>query len=280
MKRNFFDIRSRRFAEDPGIVFPGWDRASESAVVLSPHDDDALLGAGYMIDALLDMGVRVSVVVFCKGDAGYSDVALRTSVVERRKLETLNAYKKLGLDERDLIALNLPDFSLRRHVAWDGLGLENGLYGEMIRLFRRLKTTRLFIANGYREHTDHTAVYEVGMFDGIQSADAILADFGAPTNLRSVHAYSVWADFSPEDALVSGRSADLRANMGLAVDEGVESKIIGAVRCYASQSAIIDGLVRMREAKRSEKGWIELYQWLDPRPRLPYAPYVDWVNNC
>jgi len=278
-KRIYFDIQNRIFGDDPGIVLPHWNKRDESVVVLSPHDDDALLGAGYMIDALLNMDVPVTVVIFCRGDAGYSEASLRDSIVDIRKTETQNAYMKLGLTAGNVILLDKPDFGLRRHVAWDGLGKENGLFGEMIRLLRQRSATRLFIANGYKEHSDHTAVYDVGMFDGIQSSDPILADFGKPTRLQSTHVFSVWADFSPEDALISGRETDLRANMGIAVDDDVEERIIEGLRCYVSQGKIIDGLIRMREEKRSDKGFIELYQLMDPRPKLPYAPYVDWVNR-
>jgi LmbE family N-acetylglucosaminyl deacetylase len=274
----YFDIRKRLLSNDISTVFPNWDRASESVIVLSPHDDDALLGVGYMLCELVRQKVPLTVVIFCKGDTGYSGAALRDGIVETRKAETLNAYRLLGLTDTDIVFMDKPDFALRRHVAWNGLVQEGGLFGEMIRLLRARRATRLFVANGYREHSDHTAVYDVGMFDGVQAGDPILADFGTTTRLRSTHVYSVWADFSPEDALVSSRKSDLRANMGMVAGAAVEERISSAVRCYVSQGAIIDGLVRMRAEKRSDKGYIELYQWVDPRPRLPYAPYVTWLN--
>jgi LmbE family N-acetylglucosaminyl deacetylase len=275
---HYFDIRKRLLSDDMNIVFPDWDTASESVVVFSPHDDDALLGVGYMLCELVRQKVPLTVVIFCKGDTGYSDAALRDSIVETRKSETLNAYRLLGLADTDIVFMDRPDFALRRHVAWNGLGQEGGLFGEIIRLLRARRATRLLIANGYREHSDHTAVNDAGMYDGVQAGDPILADFGATTRLRSAHIYAVWADFSPEDALVAGRKSDLRANMGMVAEAAVEERVSDAVRCYVSQGSIIEGLVRMRAEKRSDKGYIELYQWVDPRPRLPYAPYVAWLN--
>jgi LmbE family N-acetylglucosaminyl deacetylase len=274
----YFDIPKRLLGEDISTVFPGWEPSNESVVIFSPHDDDALLGVGYMICEMVRQKVPITIVVFCKGDTGYSDAALRSGIVDTRKAETLNAYRLLGLTKEDILFMDRPDFALRRHVAWNGLEQEGGLFGEMIRLLRARRATRLFIANGYREHSDHTAVNDIGMFDGVQAGDPILADFGAIAQLKSTHVYSVWADFSPEDALVAGRKSDLRANMGMVADAAVEGRIIDAVRCYASQGEIIDGLVRMRAEKRSDKGYIELYQWVDPRPRLLYAPYVAWLN--
>lgn len=278
-ERNYFDIPRNIFGESPDILFQDWNPADESVVILSPHDDDAVIGAGYMIDMLLHANIPVKIIIFCKGDAGYSVAGLRDVIVDTRKEETLLAYSHLGMAAEDIVMLDKPDFGLRRHVAWDGVGHENGLFGEMIRLLRKFKTTRLFIANGNREHIDHTAVYEIGLYHGIQSSDPILADFGLPVKLRSVHVYSVWADFSPEDALVAGRSTDLRANMGMVVDKIVEEHINESIRFYVSQGQIIENLIRMRASKQSKKGWVELYQLINPRPRLPYAPYVSWVDD-
>ncbi|HRX08220.1 MAG TPA: PIG-L family deacetylase [Candidatus Limiplasma sp.] len=278
MKAGFFSIRYQTFSEDIRIIFPHWDQDTESVVVLSPHDDDALLGVGYMITHLVENHVPVKIVIFCKGDTGYSSPELRDSIVEIRKAETLNAYSRLGLSSDDIIFLDIPDFSLRKRVGWDGLGTDDAIFGKMIRLLRKHRVTRLMVANGHREHSDHTAVHDIGMFDGVQAGDPILSDYGELARLRSTHIYSVWADFSPDDALECERPLSLRANMGMAVDEAVEKKIIDALQCYVSQMDIIDGLVRMREEKRSDKGFIELYQWVDPRPRLSYAPYVAWLN--
>lgn len=275
----FFDLQKGTLNNRMDTLFPDWNAPEESVMILSPHDDDALLGTGYVIDLLVRQGVPVTVVIFCKGDAGYSDPALRESIVDIRKKETIAAYQILGLKASNIIFLDRPDFGLRRHVAWDGLDKENGLFGEMIRLFRKLGMTRLLVANGYREHSDHTAVNDVGMFDGIQSCDPILADFGPVSHLKSTHVYSVWADFSPEDALISGRSVELRANMGIAVDESVEKRIGQALRAYVSQGKIIDDLILRRKTKKSNKGYIELYQWIDPRPQLRYAPYVQWLDQ-
>jgi hypothetical protein len=66
--------------------------------------------------------------------------------------------------------------------------------------------------------------------------------------------------------------------MGMAVDASVEDAVMTGLTCYVSQMEIIAGLMAMRTTKQSEKGYIELYQWVDPRPRLPYAPYVAWLN--
>ena len=79
--------------------------------------------------------------------------------------------------------------------------------------------------------------------------------------------------------MISGRSVELRANMGIAVDESVEKRIGQALRAYVSQGKIIDDLILRRKTKKSNKGYIELYQWIDPRPQLRYAPYVQWLDQ-
>ncbi len=64
------------------MLFPDWRPGDEHVVVLSPHDDDALLGAGYLILAALANGAKVSAVIFCDGRAGYSAPAGREAGVE------------------------------------------------------------------------------------------------------------------------------------------------------------------------------------------------------
>ena len=51
MAYRFFDLRARRASDRIDLLFPGWGPGDERLMVLSPHDDDALLGAGYALSA-------------------------------------------------------------------------------------------------------------------------------------------------------------------------------------------------------------------------------------
>ena len=72
--RRFSCIDTNTRAVSPGLsaLFPGWDGKNERLVVYSPHDDDAILGAGYAMRAAIEDGAEVYIVIVCSGNAGYS----------------------------------------------------------------------------------------------------------------------------------------------------------------------------------------------------------------
>ena len=73
MKFTYCDINTKTFTNDINLLFPGFGD-NEVLAVMSPHDDDAIIGAGYAMLAAQKAGAEVYVVIFCRGDAGYSTV--------------------------------------------------------------------------------------------------------------------------------------------------------------------------------------------------------------
>jgi hypothetical protein len=92
--------------------------------------------------------------------------------------------------------------------------------------------------------------------------------------IRSFLQYSVWADFSPEDALVNGAPTNLRANLAVQVSQDAEDKIVTSVKAFGSQAQIIEHMVVTRAQYRIRAGkGLELYLDMNPRPKLDYEPY-------
>ncbi len=123
----FVDFAARRRGGDPGLIFPGWT-PGETVAFLSPHDDDAVLGAGCLIQAVAAAGGNPLVLVFCRGDAGYTTVEAKAAIVAVRREETLRAYTSLGVGESDILSFDVPDFALldtlaRRPVDPPGVSL-------------------------------------------------------------------------------------------------------------------------------------------------------------
>ncbi len=168
-----------------------------------------------------------------------------------------------------------------QNIGWYLNNKETGSFKRIISELRRLKITRVFVPNHYREHIDHYAVNMIGAFDSPQAGDPILMDFGDPFPVKSIFEYSVWSDFSPEDALVNGRDNALRANRLIAADKSVEDMIREGISCYKSQGEIIKGLVSAREERLgSDNKYIEPYIYFDARPKLNFKNYVDFFNTC
>lgn len=274
----YYNLRARTVSEDIFSLFANWSLSNERVAVISPHDDDAILGTGYTMLASALNGARVYVLIMCDGRAGYTEIELKKSIVEIRKAETLDAYGVLDIPSEQIIRFNYPDFSLGARTEWIYPDGYEGIFAKILKTLRGLKITRLLIPNGYREHSDHTAAYDIGRFIGPQVGDPILPDLEEPVKIKSHLVYSVWGDFSPDDSLVSS-AGDFRANMAIKVPVDMEQLIHEAIRKFRSQGQTIERLIEQRISRICKDGSVEVYQAIDPRPVLDYEPYVRLVGE-
>ena len=280
MKFTYCDTNSKVVSQDIDLLFPGFGK-DEVLVVMSPHDDDAIIGAGYAMLAAQQAGAEVYVMIFCRGDAGFSTVEEKDTIEEVRKQETDACYGRLGIPADHIIRLNYPDFSAIGHWGWEKADGKPGDMPTILRFLRERKVTRVMIPNHYHEHIDHLAAHLMASFDCPQAGDAALVDYGTPHAVRSTLEYSVWADLDPEDALVNGRPSDLRANRILVASAAVEEKIDYAIEAYVSQEKIIEGLVASRKERRTAGGYyVEPYILCDCRPKIDMKTYVEWVEKA
>jgi LmbE family N-acetylglucosaminyl deacetylase len=275
----YYDLQRRQRSGEIGLCFPDWQPGDERLAVLCPHDDDGILGAGYAILAAQANGASVYPCIFCDGRAGYSDVAAKSTIVPRRRQETVAAYGALEVPRENIIRFDYPDFSLDQWVGWFLPGGQTGTMAQIVPTLRRLEITRVLIPNGYREHIDHEATHRIGSYNTPQVGDPVLVDWGRAAPVRSTMIYAVWGDFSPEDALVAERSVDLRANRAIAAPTAAEAQIAEALRQWKSQGEIIQDLVATRRARRVGERTIEVYIAFDPRPALDYGPYRQRITE-
>jgi LmbE family N-acetylglucosaminyl deacetylase len=276
MKPKFFDLQAGRASADISLFFPGWRPGGECVAVFSPHDDDAIIGAGYAVRCALSLNAPVYICIFCDGEAGYTEPSLAGTIVQTRGGETVQAYETLGVPRDNIIRFGYHDFSLGASIGWKISGGQ-GTFAAVVPFLREKGVTRLLLPNGYREHSDHTAAADIGAFDAPQAGDPILPDWGLPTQIRTVTAYSVWSDFSPEDMLVNRRAEGLRANLLICAPPETETLIREGIAAYKSQGPIIADMISRREERFSDKasGYVEPYLRFDPRPKLDLKPYLD-----
>lgn len=262
-------VKSRKI----DLIFEDWRRDNERVLVLSPHDDDALLGAGYLLLAVMSEGCEPHVLIFCDGRAGYSNPDEKEKIVSIRRAESVRAYRKLGIKEENIIRFDYPDLSLRSYIGCVLPTRMEGTTARTIKKLREIKPTRLLVPNEYRENTDHEALSYTGSYDGPQVGDALMVDLGEPFEIEGFLKYSVWGDFSPEDALSTGRDPTLRGNVAVKAEPEDEEKIIQALKEFRSQQRIIDQLVKKRSERIMTGGHIEVYLKFDPRPSIRYDGY-------
>lgn len=278
MKYKVIDTNHGSSSEDISLLFPEWEAGKEKLAIFSPHDDDALIGAAYAVKAVQENQGEVYVFIFCNGNAGYSTIEQKDTIVKIRKEETIQAYSELGIPEKNILCFDWDDFDAIRYLGRETGNSDQGSFQKVVTTLRRIGITRILVSNHYREHMDHTAVHLIGAYHAPQAGDPIVVDWGSPVQVKSVAEYSVWADFSPLDALYEKRP--VRANRILLVDDAWEKKVRQAVKQYRSQGQIIADLIASRENRRLENGmYMELYILFDPRPKLDYAPYKQYLKN-
>ncbi|MBE6696302.1 MAG: PIG-L family deacetylase [Ruminococcaceae bacterium] len=275
----YYSIDEKKVSENIDDVFPNFGK-DEVIAVMSPHDDDAVIGAGYAMLAAKKAGAEVYVVIFCRGDAGYSTVKEKETIEKVREKETLDCYERMGISADHILRMNFKDFSAFGNIGWEKADGKAGDMPKILRFLREKKVTRVMVPNHHREHIDHTAAHIMGSFNAPQAGDSALVDYGTPHAVRSVLEYSVWADLAPDDALVNGRPANLRANRIIEVSGDIEAEISNAVSAYVSQAEIIKGLIEARRERRTERGtYIEVYLTLDCRPKIDFTPYKEFIEG-
>ncbi len=271
----FIDLRDGRRGPSIDVLFPAWKARGEAVAFLSPHDDDVVLGAGYLVRAVLEAGGRPVVAVVCRGDAGYATPAAKRSIVRTRRAEADEAYRALGVGAADIHFFGLPDLSLMAYVNRKVPG-KTGVVDRLIGLLRTYKAGRVVFSSPHFENWDHTAVFNLGMYAVPQAGDPILADLGPPSPVASTLVYSVWGDF---EAAEDG-PGPLRADAAVLAGEKEERLVRRALRAFASQSAVMENtMAGRREARRGPAGWLELYQRVGIRRPIDYRPYFESINK-
>ena len=270
---DFVDFRAASRTKDIGLLFPGWT-TGERVAFFSPHDDDIALGAGYLVLAVAAAGGVADVVVFCRGDAGYSTVEEKETIVSTRRAEALAAYALLGVPTENIHFFDLPDLSLmtyvNRHVPGAG-----GVLDKMLRLLRGRRVSRAVLPNPNLENWDHTAVFNLGVYGAPQAGDPILTDLGEPFPIRTFLAYAVWSDFEP-----AGWVSSVRADAGILATREEEARVTKALAAFGSQARVMAATVaRERDKRRFEDRFLELYRRVELRLPVDYNPYFELLNK-
>lgn len=266
----FVDFTARKKSADIDLLFPGWAK-EEKVAFFSPHDDDVALGAGYLLLATVAAGGIPHLLVFCRGDAGYSSPGEKKGLVERRKKEAIKAYTGLGVARQNIQFFGMADFSLMAYLNRKGPVATSGLFEPIVRKLRREKISRVVFSSGDFEHWDHTAVFYAGLYTAPQAQDPILVDLGPPSSIKTYLAYSVWSDFEPSRR----NQGHLPADRGILVSAAEEEKAMAAIRQFSSQNKIIREIVASREKRKGRDGYLELYKSYEVRRPTDYRPYFQ-----
>ena len=99
-----------------------WQGSKENFLIISPHDDDAALGAGLLIQLAKRENVPVQILIVTDGSMGYCRKKEQDSITEIRKAEALECYQALGVAKKNIHWAGFADCQLNNYL-FSAIGL-------------------------------------------------------------------------------------------------------------------------------------------------------------
>lgn len=135
------------------------DVSQKSALIISPHQDDEVLGCGGMIGLKRKMGIAVEVVFITDGAASHSwhPNFQAGEIVPVRRQEAITALGILGVDSAQIHFLNKPDSKLR--YLNDNERQET--IQQIVKLLQFYQPEEVYVPHRQDRTKDHEATYEL-----------------------------------------------------------------------------------------------------------------------
>jgi len=218
----------------------------ETWLFVSPHDDDLVIGAGLWMQAAVQAGVDVQVVVVTDGRMGYCTIDQRETIADIRRGETYESFEILGVARDHVAYIGYPDGALydlqgrRRHRPSDEVKPREGHVGlcnEFVYHLRRTRPARVFVPTIADLHPDHQITNNELMISLFHASGAIWPELGEPLrDVPAVYELAIYCDFPQPPQL------ELRTS-----DEPFNKKLEG-IAAYRSQLQIAQLVENMRKA--------------------------------
>jgi LmbE family N-acetylglucosaminyl deacetylase len=217
MQQQFEFVRlvgeERRVGSKLANVSRHWQGKNERFLVISPHDDDAVLGAGLLIQLAKREKVPVHIMIVTDGSMGYCSIKEKDTITEIRRSEAFQCYQGLAVPKSNIVCLGFPDCQLNNFrgrspsepdnhsfdQAQDRLAIGGfvGLQNTFTYYLRKIKPTQCFLPTHNDLHPDHLIVYEEFLISLFHSAGNIWPELGRPlSKVPYINTYAVYCDFA------------------------------------------------------------------------------------
>lgn len=214
MKEKFEFVRlvgnERRVGPTLADVSRHWQGKSERFLIVSPHDDDAALGAGLLIQLAKREHVPVHIVIVTDGSQGYCNINEKDSIAEIRRNESFECYQSLGVPKKNIVWLGFPDCRITycrgrtEAEANDPLTISGftGLQNNFTYWLRKINPTQCFLPTHNDLHPDHRIIYEEFLISLFHAAGNIWPELGTPlSKVPYINTYAVYCDFAAPPTL-------------------------------------------------------------------------------
>ncbi|MEE2961967.1 MAG: PIG-L family deacetylase [Myxococcota bacterium] len=226
-------------------------------LVVSPHDDDIILGMGMLIACARREQIEVRAVIVSDGRMGYVHPEERSSIVDVRKRELLSAMACLGVGEEAVFWMELPDGDLVNHVGCNEEG--TGLGQRLTAIIREVRAKVVFGPTERDLHPDHRVTSRELDMACCWAESRIWLDMGLPVQFAKRYSYAVYCAF-PDVPEYQIRNTSAFASK------------LDALTCFKSQESIVGMIDRISGDGPVE--YIHQAHWVPYRPSL-YADIFD-----
>ncbi len=232
----------RRTGSKLAEVSRHWQGKKERFMIISPHDDDAVLGAGLLIQLAKRENVPVYILIVTDGSMGYCSAEEKNNIAEIRRNESLECYQSLGIPKQNIIWLGFADCQLNeyrgRRTAEPKSLAEirgyTGLQNSFTYHLRKIKPTQCFLPTSNDLHPDHRIIYDEFLISLFHAAGNIWPELGKPlSNAPYVNTFAVYCDFNATPTL------RMRAPMSYLENK---LKAISAFRSQKQISSLIENV--------------------------------------
>ena len=215
MQKNKFEFvrlvgNERRVGARLAEVSRHWQGEQECFVFVSPHDDDAVLGAGLLIQLAKREKVPVYILTVTDGSMGYCSPEEKDSIAQIRQQESFECYQALGVPKKNIIWLSYPDCRLNQYRGRRPIDEESpltiaghtGLQNSFTYWLRQVRPTQCFVPTRNDLHPDHQIVYDEFLISLFHSGGDIWPELGKTLEkVPYVNTYAVYCDFSTPPTL-------------------------------------------------------------------------------
>lgn len=194
----------RQSADKLTGIFRTADGGGEKFLFISPHDDDAVLGGGLLMQLARRENIPVYLIIVSDGSMGYGNPEQKETISKIRQRETYKCYEKLGFPKENIIWLGLPDCRLdacsgRRPAEENDPSAIQGFAG-LQNIFtyhlRRIRPTHCFLPTSSDIHPDHKTAHREFMISLFHSTGEIWLELGKPLeDIPDVFEMAVYCDF-------------------------------------------------------------------------------------
>ncbi len=200
----------RRIGSQLASVSRHWQGDEERFLMISPHDDDAVLGAGLLIQVAKRENVPVHILIVTDGSMGYCSLEEKETIADIRRNESYRCYQSLGVPRQNIVWLGFADCRINefrgRTPAEPGGPLTiagfTGLQNAFTHHLRQIRPTQCFLPTANDLHPDHRIIHEEFLISLFHAAGNIWPELGEPLeSVPYVHTFAVYCDFAAPPTL-------------------------------------------------------------------------------